>query len=481
MHSKTQHFKRLTVVRDNLIAILAWVLSVHISIAFDVLPAASFYSAIIIYLIILPIQVWVFNLSYRTSLRITDQFVSATQSVIGIAIAIIAFDFVAGLSTPRTVLFVFAFLSLLGLVIANQFVRYWYFHSRKEIRDNYTKVLLVGSGPRALRAAEKLTRTSDWGTQIIGYIDPDPQFMRTKLPAYRTHSAIDDLATTSIDEPIAGSLTDIESIIAQHVVDEVLIAVPRGLLTELQPIVDTCQAEGIRLRIVADLFDIEAAKVEFSLVDGVPIVDFLPVSQSANTLILKRMFDLVLVLAAVPLLVPIFFLIAIAVKVDSRGPIFFKQERIGLNKRRFMMFKFRSMSADAEIRMAEIEHLNEADGPIFKIKNDPRVTRVGRFIRRTSLDELPQLINVVMGHMSLVGPRPMSLRDVNLFDKSVQRRRFSVRPGCTCLWQISGRSELPFDKWLELDLQYIEQWSLLLDLKILCQTIPTVIKGSGAS
>ena len=145
------------------------------------------------------------------------------------------------------------------------------------------------------------------------------------------------------------------------------------------------------------------------------------------------------------------------------------------------MFKFRSMQINAEEQLKDIEHLNEAEGPIFKIKNDPRITRVGHFLRKTSIDELPQLINVFRGEMSLVGPRPMSLRDVDRFERGVQRKRFSVQPGLTCIWQISGRSNLPFEKWLELDLEYIENWSFWLDLKILLKTIPAVIKSKGAA
>jgi lipopolysaccharide/colanic/teichoic acid biosynthesis glycosyltransferase len=161
--------------------------------------------------------------------------------------------------------------------------------------------------------------------------------------------------------------------------------------------------------------------------------------------------------------------------------VFFIQERVGLNKRTFRLYKFRTMVADAEERQAEIEHLNEARGPVFKIRNDPRLTPVGKFLRKTSIDELPQLFNVLKGDMSLVGPRPLPVRDYQGFDQDWQRRRFSVRPGITCLWQINGRSSIPFEKWMELDLQYIDQWSLWMDFKILAKTIPVVLKGTGAA
>jgi lipopolysaccharide/colanic/teichoic acid biosynthesis glycosyltransferase len=157
------------------------------------------------------------------------------------------------------------------------------------------------------------------------------------------------------------------------------------------------------------------------------------------------------------------------------------QKRLGLNKRRFGVFKFRTMVVDAEQKIKEIAHLNEVSGPVFKIKNDPRIFRVGRLLRRTSIDELPQLLNVFLGDMSLVGPRPLPVRDYEGFNEDWQRRRFSVKPGITCLWQVKGRSEIPFEQWMELDLQYIDKWSLWLDLKILLRTIPAVLRGSGAA
>jgi lipopolysaccharide/colanic/teichoic acid biosynthesis glycosyltransferase len=177
----------------------------------------------------------------------------------------------------------------------------------------------------------------------------------------------------------------------------------------------------------------------------------------------------------------LFLVAALLIKRSSPGPVFFVQERVGLNKRRFRLYKFRTMVADAEEKLAELEGLNELSGPVFKIKNDPRITPIGRFLRKASVDELPQLFNVLIGDMSLVGPRALPVRDYNGFDRDWHRRRFSVRPGITCLWQINGRNTIPFDKWMELDLEYIDTWSLWLDLKILLKTIPAVIRGHGAA
>jgi lipopolysaccharide/colanic/teichoic acid biosynthesis glycosyltransferase len=188
-------------------------------------------------------------------------------------------------------------------------------------------------------------------------------------------------------------------------------------------------------------------------------------------------------LGAVALLIlsaPVFLVIAILIRLDSRGPVFFTQERMGYNKRRFRMIKFRTMVADAEAQLEAIEHLNEKQGPIFKIRQDPRITPTGRILRKFSLDELPQLINVLLGDMSLVGPRPLSVRDGSRLEESWQKRRFSVKPGMTCLWQISGRSNLSFEEWVALDLKYIDSWSLQLDWWILLKTIPAVITARGA-
>jgi lipopolysaccharide/colanic/teichoic acid biosynthesis glycosyltransferase len=178
---------------------------------------------------------------------------------------------------------------------------------------------------------------------------------------------------------------------------------------------------------------------------------------------------------------PLLVITAMAIKLTSPGPVFFLQERIGLNKRRFKIFKFRTMIPNAEKMMSQLEKQNEVTGPVFKMKNDPRITRIGKFLRRSSIDELPQLLNVLTGDMSLVGPRPLPVRDYEGFNEDWQRRRFSVKPGITCLWQVNGRSGISFNQWMLLDLQYMDEWSLWLDCKILAKTIPAVLRGSGAA
>jgi lipopolysaccharide/colanic/teichoic acid biosynthesis glycosyltransferase len=194
----------------------------------------------------------------------------------------------------------------------------------------------------------------------------------------------------------------------------------------------------------------------------------------------KRLMDMAGALAGICLLLPLFAAIAIAVKVTSEGPVLFVQERYGYRRRTFHMFKFRSMVKNAPDLLKDLEEHNEAGGPIFKMRSDPRITRVGRFLRASSLDELPQLLNVLLGHMSLVGPRPMSVRDVSLFSEATLMRRFTVKPGITGLWQVSGRSSLSFDQWMKLDFSYIDDWSLGLDFQILARTVRAVVKRTGA-
>lgn len=351
------------------------------------------------------------------------------------------------------------FLALLGLrIFAIQ-------HFRNQLKNgkHKLKILIIGTQTRAKALVQALNKTIH-GIEIVGFLDPDPSKM----------------GTTIFGRPVIGTVENTSDCLKNNVVDEVIIAISRNMLKDAEPIVLACEEEGIKLRFMADVFNVEVARVSLSQVSTIPLLTMEPVARDPQQLFAKRIFDLTLTIIFIPILIPIFLLIALAIKIDSPGPIFFIQQRVGLRKNLFPMFKFRSMYNNAEEKLKEIEHLNEAEGPIFKMTNDPRVTKVGRILRITSFDELPQLINVLRGEMSLVGPRPMSTRDVDLFDRGIQRKRFSVQPGLTCIWQISGRSDLPFEKWLELDLEYISQWTFWLDIRILIKTLPAVIKSKGA-
>ncbi|MFM8353556.1 MAG: sugar transferase, partial [Gammaproteobacteria bacterium] len=372
--------------------------------------------------------------------------------------------------------------ALFAVLVANRgLLRFWYLTGYREHPNNYLKVIVIGSGTRARKLVERYRTESEWGVEIIAVLDP-------AVPARSSGPFSQAAFDFAMGEPReTGPLPEvlgvdhIREILASTVVDEVVICVPRGLLNDVEEVVVACQEEGVSVKFLADVFDAPAGSVRFERMGSQPILSFEPVDHHEGMLIVKRIFDLLLTIPALVVLAPVFLIVALAIKLESPGPVFFVQQRVGMNKRPFRLVKFRSMVQDAERRQREIEHLNEASGPIFKISNDPRVTRVGRFIRKTSIDELPQLINVLRGHMSLIGPRPMSLRDVGQFSVSVQRRRFSVRPGLACLREVSGRSRLSFERWLELDLEYIERWSLWLDVKILARLVPAVLKGDGAS
>jgi exopolysaccharide biosynthesis polyprenyl glycosylphosphotransferase len=479
--SKTRHYERLSQVLDNLQGIFAWVLMVHVLILLDKITYNQFYEHIALLVLVAPIQGMAFYIFSTESPLPGAQLAYLAKAVGTVLLGIFAVVFVVKLSfVSRTVVLGYGLMTFVGLLATKLFLYYWYFYGRKERAENYTKVLIIGSGARAIHVANSMRKSGNWGLEIIGFLDPEPG---------RAGLAIDLDSANRVPNINGGSLeksllvagmSELSGILSRNVVDEVVIATPRKLLDSLEPMVQLCLEEGIRIRLAADVYDTSAVETRVSMFAGLPMLEYSPVSQNADMLIIKRIFDLVATMLALPILIPLFLAIGVAIKLDSRGPVFFIQERVGLGKRRFKMYKFRSMQEGAEKQLSEVEHLNEAAGPIFKIKNDPRLTRVGKFIRKFSLDELPQLFNVLLGDMSLVGPRPMSVRDVELFDRAVQRQRFGVRPGCTCLWQISGRSDLPFEEWLELDLRYIRSWNIGLDLKILLLTIPALVTGAGA-
>jgi exopolysaccharide biosynthesis polyprenyl glycosylphosphotransferase len=323
-------------------------------------------------------------------------------------------------------------------------------------------LVIIGSGPRAQRAYREMCLCDRPQYACMGFVDSEP------VPMNGT--------------PIRmlGGIADLEALLVQEPIDEVLIALPiKSQYAGVQRALRICERVGVQATYLADVFEHGLAKPRFDHAESLAVVT-LPMRTDDSRLMVKRGIDIVSAIIALIVLSPVFVITALAVKITSPGPVLFKQPRYGYNRRRFPMFKFRTMAIDAEQRMAALEHLNEAAGPVFKIRNDPRLTRIGPFLRATSIDELPQLFNVLLGHMSLVGPRPLPVRDVNRFSEATLMRRFSVLPGMTGLWQVSGRSALDFSDWIALDLKYIDNWSLLEDLRILLVTIPVVLRGRGA-
>jgi exopolysaccharide biosynthesis polyprenyl glycosylphosphotransferase len=332
---------------------------------------------------------------------------------------------------------------------------------------NLRHLLIVGTNPRGLEFARAIESRPELGYRLIGFADEE--WIGNRKLAKNGKSIVSDLEHFS-------------DFLRVRIIDEVVIALPmKSCYSQAARIAALCQEQGVIVRILANLFDVQKDWMKSSQFDGMAVATFGPPSPESWPMACKRLLDISVSSLLLIVLAPVFAMVAILIKLDLSGPVFFAQDRVGLNKRRFRMYKFRTMAGDAEKMQPELESLNEADGPVFKIKNDPRVTPIGKYLRKASIDELPQLLNVLAGDMSLVGPRPLPLRDYQGFDQDSARRRFSVLPGITCLWQINGRSSVSFKEWMELDLHYIDHWSIWLDVKLLAKTIPAVLKGAGAA
>jgi exopolysaccharide biosynthesis polyprenyl glycosylphosphotransferase len=332
-------------------------------------------------------------------------------------------------------------------------------HYARSCGRNLRHIVIVGELREATDLAERFEKESNFGYRVLDIIAPGD------LP---------EIAESAV-------VSKLESVMSQQAVDEVLVILPPKRYGPLiEKIVGRCEEEGVIVRVRAEMFELQTAKAYADEMEGLPILTIRSGPEDDWRLAAKRLIDALGSLILLLMLAPLFALTALVIKLDSPGPIFFAQERVGLNKRRFRMLKFRTMVNGAEKQQAALEKLNEAEGPVFKIKDDPRVTPVGKFLRRFSIDELPQLINVLKGDMSLVGPRPLPVRDVERIDVASQKRRFSIKPGLTCLWQVNGRSNIGFEEWVRMDLDYIDRWSLGLDILILLKTIPAVFKGPGA-
>jgi exopolysaccharide biosynthesis polyprenyl glycosylphosphotransferase len=332
---------------------------------------------------------------------------------------------------------------------------------------NYRTILIVGTGRRALEVARMINEHKYWGYKILGFVS-DGHRLTNGWGRYRIFGFVPDLKNLLEDREFA------------EPIDEVVFAVTRKKLDEMKQIFLMCEELGIRARVAMNFFSNRVARIELEELEGIPFLTFTTTPSDETQLAFKRLLDVSVSALLLVLSMPVIVLAALAIKLSSPGRVVFKQERIGLNGRSFTLYKFRTMIERAHERRDEVSHLNEMTGPVFKSAADPRVTTVGRILRRFSLDELPQLWNVLKGDMSLVGPRPPIPEEVKSYHRW-HRRRLSMKPGLTCLWQVSGRNEIDFERWMKMDLQYIDNWSPSLDFKILLRTIPAVLSGRGAS
>ncbi len=356
--------------------------------------------------------------------------------------------------------------------IATLLVREVLISSLKEIRlqgRNLRHLLIIGSNARARGIARTIKQQPEQGYALRGFVDDKWE------EAAEPGSLQDDIVT---------DLEGLREYLKDNVVDEVVIALPVATQYEKAScVVKLCEEHGIVVHFYPgiDFLNLGSSRMRFGILNEEPIITLIPPPMYGWQLAIKRTMDLAVAVLLAIILAPVLLGTAIAIKLTSPGPALFIQQRIGLNKRKFRLYKFRTMVSNAEELQKQYENLNETEGPTFKIKEDPRITPIGKFLRRTSLDELPQLFNVILGDMSLVGPRPLPVRDYEGFDQDWHRRRFSVRPGITCTWQVSGRSSITFDRWMELDMDYINHWSLWLDIKILLETVPAVLFQRGAT
>ncbi len=429
-------------------------------------PVLLPFSEYLFYLLVF-LPVWFFCLiltqRYETLLRQplgrqlsrVFSFVFLAGSVMGLA------SYAFKLEVSRPIFFAF-FAFMLVALPANRILLQLVLRSRNLNEHNRVHILVVGTDARARKLGQTLEASRKWGYHVIGYL--------------RVNGGAVEVAA----DRVLGRVEELPRLLETNgAADEVIFCTPARELEAYGDVVLYCQEIGVRTRIAGDEIPFAADNVSLEFLEQVPLISFSSAPEHSWSVVVKRVLDFGVAAVGLVLLWPLMLVVAAAIKFTSPGPVFYRQVRCGLNGRRFLLTKFRTMIEGAEDKLWEIRHLNEMDGPVFKMRNDPRVTPLGRYLRRFSIDELPQLWNVIKGEMSIVGPRAPLPEEVENYSVS-QRRRLSVKPGITCLWQVSGRNDINFQQWMEMDLQYIDNWSVWLDLRIMLKTIPAVFTGRGA-
>jgi exopolysaccharide biosynthesis polyprenyl glycosylphosphotransferase len=392
-----------------------------------------------------------------------DEFylvVSGTTT--GIIIMVVVTFFYRPLFYSR-LLFIYTGALVIALLSLSRLLKSIVLRKLRQRGIGVVRTLIVGAGEVGRTIMRNIVAQPGLGYQVVGFVDDNPEKGHKDIGRFKGLGNIDNLLR----------------IVQEESIDEVIITLPWMYHRKIISIMAQCERKGVRARLVPDLFEMSLSRMDVDDLGGVPMIGIKKISITGWKLATKRAIDFTIALVGLIVSLPLVLLIALAVKLDSPGPVLFRQIRVGKGGRHFILYKFRSMSEGAEEEQQKLTDLNEAEGPIFKIRHDPRCTGVGRFLRRTSLDELPQLYNVLRGEMSLVGPRPPLPTEVENYEEW-HKRRLDVSPGMTGLWQVRGRSELTFDEMVLLDIYYIENWSAALDTEIFLRTIPRVIFGEGA-
>ncbi|MCL4301698.1 MAG: undecaprenyl-phosphate glucose phosphotransferase [Anaerolineae bacterium] len=403
--------------------------------------------------------------AYRLRRQISwfDEFYAIINGTATGTIIMIVFIFLYRAAFYSRAIFIYAGIFVVILVGLSRLIKVSLLRYLRRRGIGSERVLIVGAGEVARTVMRAVVANPECGFNIIGFLDDNPLKGETDIGRFKA----------------LGSLVNLADVLREQAIDEVIITLPWQYHRKIVSIMTLCERGGIRTRIVPDLFQMTMSRMQIEDVAGVPMIGVKEVSISGLNQVVKRSVDLVFAGLVLVSGAPLMALLALMIKLESPGPVLFRQERVGRNGRCFTVYKFRSMVEGAEEQQEALQELNEADGPLFKIRDDPRMTHVGKLLRKFSLDELPQLYNILRGEMSLIGPRPPLPAEVKQYQEW-HKRRLEVAPGLTGLSQISGRSQLTFDETALLDIYYIENWSLGLDTKILLQTIPRVIFGNGA-
>lgn len=455
---------------DTLVTIVSFIAAVYVRNAaleihrFGAVVDWSDYWVILIIIIL----TWRSLLGYQEA-YVSQRFTSLKSDILIViktvffgTLIVLTIAFMIKSNVPRTLVGFFAVLNLvllsLGKVLLYQFIQYL-----RNQGKNIKRVLVLGAGDVAKIFIDSVEKYPDWGIKILGLICKNDVNVGEERFGYK----------------VVGHTADFRELLHYNPIDELVIALPAKYIGQMQQVMAICDEEGVSVRIVSPFFRNLIAKAKTDMVHGLPIIKFSSVERNDFEAALKRTMDIIGSLVLLILLSPVFLVIAIFIKLGSTGPVFYRWKVLSLNKRPLTSYKFRTMVENADDLKEELILNNEMSGHAFKMKNDPRITRVGMWLRKFSLDELPQLWSVLKGDLSLVGPRPPLQTEVEKFE-GWHRRKLSVKPGMTCLWQVSGRNEInDFDEWMRLDMKYIDEWSLWLDFKILFKTAWVVLKGTG--